>query len=432
LFRQTDRLIRPIRRLSNRQPVKGKYRTLRILSGALVTGNYVFVPNRRSRRAPASLRLVANARFGCELQSGDFLFGRHADRVPRFANQKLLPRMQRQRFPGKLIHAQAHRCGSVKNDITFSLLERMKAMDRRRFLNSSIAGFTAAAAFSGLSQPGGVPAAEPAADSLQGRLYKTLKIGMVKVEGTLVDKFRTAKAAGFAGIELNSPSINVEEARLAVAEAGLVIDGTVCSSHWQIRHTDPSAETRAQALEDLKTALRETHAVGGHTTLLVVGQGQDGTREEVWARSIDNIAKAIPLAAELGVVIAIENVWNHFLYDHAGGADQTAEAFVNYVDQLNSPWVGMQFDIGNHWKYGDTGDWIRALGKRIVKLDVKGYSRKQDAFTKIGEGDIDWPDVRKALREINFYGWCAAEVSGGGLEHLREVSDHMDRVFGLK
>ena len=305
-------------------------------------------------------------------------------------------------------------------------------MDRRRFLESAIAGFAAAAAFSEFSQAGQSTAAEQSSDGLQDRLYKTLKIGMVRVNGTLVDKFRTAKAAGFAGIELNSPSINVEEAKHAVAETGLPIDGTVCSSHWRVRHTDPSAETRAKALEDLKTAIRETHAVGGHTALLVVGHGKDGAEDEIWARSIDNIAKAIPLAAELGVAIAIENVWNHFHYDHSGGSDQSADAFVKYVDQLNSPWVGMQFDIGNHWKYGNTGDWIRTLGKRIVKLDVKGFSRKQDKFTKIGEGDIDWPDVRKALREINFYGWCAAEVGGGGPERLREVSDNMDRVFGLK
>ena len=92
----------------------------------------------------------------------------------------------------------------------------------------------------------------------------------------------------------------------------------------------------------------------------------------------------------------------------------------------------MQFDIGNHWKYGNTGDWIRALGKRIVKLDAKGFSRKKGNFTKIGEGDLDWGDVRKALTEINFIGWCAAEVRGGGPERLQEVSANMDRVFGLK
>jgi hexulose-6-phosphate isomerase len=104
---------------------------------------------------------------------------------------------------------------------------------------------------------------------------------------------------------------------------------------------------------------------------------------------------------------------------------------VKYVDELNSPWVGMQFDIGNHWKYGSMGDWIRQLGRRIVKLDLKGFSRAENKFTKIGEGDLDWAEVRKALQEINYTGWAAAEVGGGGPERLKEISANMDKVFGL-
>ena len=209
------------------------------------------------------------------------------------------------------------------------------------------------------------------------------------------------------------------------------MDGSVCAKHWNIRHTDASAEQRAEALKLLKQALRDTKAVGGNTVLVVVGKGEDGPENEIWERSVENISKALPLASELGVYIAVENVWNQFLYDHDGPATQTAEKFVKYIDDFNSPWVGMQFDIGNHWKYGSMGDWIRTLGKRIVKLDLKGFSRKEDKFKKIGEGDLDWADVRRALAEIQYTGWAAAEVGGGGPDRLREISQNMDRVFGL-
>lgn len=303
---------------------------------------------------------------------------------------------------------------------------------RREFLRHSAAWAALCGASAPLArgaEPGG-----STAHPLKGRLYKSLKIGMVKPDqpnATLADRFRLAKEAGFAGIELDAPGIPVEEARRAVADTGLPVDGTVGGTHWKVRHTDADPAVRAQALENLKQSLRETHAVGGSTVLLVVGRGSDGPEEEIWKRSVDNIAQALPLAAELGVTIAIENVWNQFCYDHDGGADQSAEKFVRYVDAFSSPLVGMQFDIGNHWKYGAMGDWIRALGKRIVKLDVKGFSRAESKFTRIGEGDIDWVDVRKALVEINFYGYCAAEVAGGNLEKLRAVSGEMDQVFGL-
>ncbi len=268
-------------------------------------------------------------------------------------------------------------------------------------------------------------------DDLSKRIFKTLKIGMVNVDGTLTDKFRAAKEAGFAGIELSAPGYDIAEVNAAIADSGLPVDGTVCAEHWQVRHTDPDPAIRAQALETLKQALRDTKAVGGHTVLLVVGHGKDGPEEEIWPRSVENIAQAVPLAAELGVAIAIENVWNHFCYDHEGDATQNADKFVKYVDAFHSPWVGMQFDIGNHWKYGAVGDWIRQLDKRIIKLDVKGFSREKGSFTKITEGDLDWADVRKALVEINYYGWLAAEVKGGDLERLKEVSSNMDKAFKL-
>lgn len=298
---------------------------------------------------------------------------------------------------------------------------------RRTFLSHSIAAAAlASAAPTWLANPCHANTAKK-----PGPIYKTLKIGMIRVEGSLEDKFRAAKQAGFQGVELDIPGIDVQEVKKAIDATGLVVDGSVCSTHWNIRHTSPDAKVREKALEDLTTAIRQTHAVGGHTVLLVVGKGEDGPENEIWARSVENIRKAVPLAAELGVHIAIENVWNQFLYDHSGGGDQTADKFAKYVDEFQSPWVGMQFDIGNHWKYGDPGAWIRTLGKRIVKLDIKGFHRASGKFTDITQCDLPWQGVREALADIGFIGWCAAEVGGGKLDKLTSIAKEMDTVLEI-
>ena len=310
-------------------------------------------------------------------------------------------------------------------------MNRFLSSDRRQFLRRASCLSAGALLLNNSLSSTSVAAAPSVSYPLAGRLLKTLKIGMIKVPGSLVDKFKAAKEAGFAGVEMNAPGMDVAETKDAIAKSGLPVDGTVCGTHWNIRHTNSDAAVRAQALADLTTALRDTHAVGGHSVLLVVGKGDDGPENEIWPRSVENIKKAVPLAAELGVSIVIENVWNKFLYDHDGGADQTADKFVKYVDEFHSPWVGMQFDIGNHWKYGSMGDWIRKLDKRVLKLDIKGFSRAQGKFTPIGEGDIDYADVRKALTEINFHGWVAAEVGGGDQAALKSISDQMDVAFGL-
>jgi hexulose-6-phosphate isomerase len=270
---------------------------------------------------------------------------------------------------------------------------------------------------------------EPASSDAKPWLRKTLKIGMIRVKGSLDDKFRAAKAAGFEGVEVNVPGISVADVKKASQASGLIVDGSVGGTHWNIRHSDPDPAVRAKALENLKRGIEETAAVGGDSCLLVVGHGKDGTPEEVYKRSSDNIRAALPTAEKHNVPILVENVWNHFLYDHDGGSDQSAQPLAEYIDQFDSKFVGLQFDLGNHWKYGDIAAWVRTLGPRIIKLDIKGFSRKTGKFTKITEGDVDWVSIESALREIGFTGWCAAEVGGGDADRLKEVSDNMEQAL---
>jgi hexulose-6-phosphate isomerase len=127
-------------------------------------------------------------------------------------------------------------------------------------------------------------------------------------------------------------------------------------------------------------------------------------------------------------------VWNDFL--------TTPELMVKYIDQFKDPIVGAYLDPSNVLKYGkDTGvrgaDWVRALGKRLLKFDFKGYSYAK-GWVKIGEGDEHWPDILKALDEVGYKdpatggtGWATSEVEAGGREHLKDVAARMDRVLGM-
>ena len=299
---------------------------------------------------------------------------------------------------------------------------------RRRTAIQSM-GAIGAAGFLGAASTQNAGAEETASSDAVPWLRKTLKIGMIRVKGSLEDKFRAAKAAGFEGVEVNVPGISVDDVKKASKASGLIVDGSVGGTHWNIRHSDPDPMVRAKALENLKQGIEETAAVGGDSCLLVVGHGKDGTPEEVYKRSSDNIRAALPTAEKYNVPILVENVWNHFLYDHDGGSDQSAQPLAEYIDQFDSKFVGLQFDLGNHWKYGDIGQWVRTLGPRIMKLDIKGFSRKTGKFTKITEGDVDWPSIESALREIGFKGWCAAEVGGGDADRLKEVADNMEQAL---
>lgn len=310
-------------------------------------------------------------------------------------------------------------------------------MQRRQFLASMSALYAGYHAYRpvGFAQDSAPSAATPSkstAAPAEGWLWPTLKIGMIREGNSLEEKFLVAKKAGFAGVEMNTPGFNVQEARAASEATGLIVDGTVGGYHWKIRHTDPDPAIRADALEKLREGIRQTAEVGADTMLLVPGHGKDGSPEEVMARAVAGVRAALPQAEEFGVKILIENVWNHFLYDHGGDSAQTADALADFIDQFDSPWVGIQFDIGNHWKYGDPAGWIRRLGNRILKLDIKGFSRETGKFTAITEGDIDWKSVQLALRDINYSGWLAAEVGGGRQEQLTKVREQMETALACR
>lgn len=258
-----------------------------------------------------------------------------------------------------------------------------------------------------------------------GRIFKSVKWGMVGIKGTVLEKFQLQKELGFDGVELDSPSsMNFQEAVEASRKTGLPIHGAVDSVHWKDRLSSPDEAIRTKGLAALQQAIRDVAFCGGSAVLLVPGKvtGPDETHDDVWKRSIVEIRKALPLAAKSGVRILIENVWNGFC--------EKPEQMRDYIDEIGSPWVGAYFDIGNCRKFRPSETWVRVLGPRIVKLDVKDWGVK-NGFCKIGDGDVNWPEVRKALAEIGFTGWCTAEVEGGGKEQLADIAARMNRVLAL-
>jgi len=297
----------------------------------------------------------------------------------------------------------------------------MPQPDRRTFLQlAGVAGATLALAPRARGQ------------ATQRKLEKALMYSMIGGAGPILAKLQRAKEAGFAGVELDSPSAehSVEEALAALKETGLRCADVVDSVHWSKPLSDPDPAVREAGRAALEGALRAARAYGTDSVLLVPAVVHAKVSyAEAWERSSAEIQKLLPLAAELRVHIAIENVWNNFLLSPLEAA--------RYVDQFESPWVGWHMDVGNIVLYGWPEQWIRTLGARIKRLHVKEYSRKKldelgrwKGFdVELGEGDCNWPAVLRALDEIGYAGWASAEVAGGDVARLKDVSQRMDRIF---
>ena len=144
---------------------------------------------------------------------------------------------------------------------------------------------------------------------------------------------------------------------------------------------------------------------------------------DAWQRSQKEIHNLIPVAEELKVVIAIEEVWNKFLLSPLEMA--------KYIDEFQSPWIKAWFDVGNVVLYGYPQDWIHTLGKRIVKVHLKDFKRKEDgyAWVNLGDGDVNWSAVRQAFADVGYSGSAITELEGGDESYLRDVCGRIDHLL---
>jgi hexulose-6-phosphate isomerase len=243
---------------------------------------------------------------------------------------------------------------------------------------------------------------------------------------SLTDQFRLAKEVGFTDIECSTEfnPARAEEIKRAAEAAGLRIHSVMNSEHWRHPLSSADAEDVKKGMHSMLTSLENARLWGADAVLLVPAVVNAKTSyKDAWVRSQRQIRELIPAAERLKVVIAVEEVWNKFLLSPL--------EFAHYVDEFKSPWVRAYFDVGNVVLYGYPQDWIRTLGKRIVKLHLKDFrfKNRQAEFVNLGEGEIDWREVYHALREVGFRGTATVELAGGDRPYLEEVSRRVDRIL---
>ena len=284
------------------------------------------------------------------------------------------------------------------------------------------------------------------------KLYKSL-IGK-PTEKTLA----SWKQAGFIGMETNAASVSPDkavQAREIAEKLGMKIHSVLRG--WT-NFNSPKPDVVAQDIASVDTALKAAQAYGADAVLLVPCRISGMPMPDPWEFDIefdektghvkkvaagDNsryakyiaahnhatdtsraaVRKLIPAAEKAGVVIALENVWNNLWVKPA--------IFQNFVASFDSPWVQAYFDIGNHVKYAPPEEWIRVLGKLIVKCHVKDFQLKPNGqggkFCDIRDGSVDWPAVRAQLDAIAYSGWMTIE--GSGALSLEQKNRRLDLII---
>lgn len=289
-------------------------------------------------------------------------------------------------------------------------------MDRRRFLQTT-AALT-------------VMSTVRARANTRLPIAMAVEYNMLPTTMSIMERFQLAKDCGYEKIECpTTPDQGDAETMKAASEKlGLPIHSVMNMDHWEYPFSSADPAVVEKSLAGARVSIRNAHLWGASTVLLVPAVvNPHTTYKEAYERSQIAIRKLIPLAEEMKVTLALEEVWNKFLLSPL--------EFARYIDEYNSPQIRAYFDVGNVVLYGYPQDWIRTLGKRIAKLHIKDfYFRKEKgtdnnvaAWVPLGEGDIDWKAVYEALHDIGYEGTATVELDPGDKPYLTE----MRRRFGL-
>ena len=296
-------------------------------------------------------------------------------------------------------------------------MKRKLTMTRRELFSAVTAGVVSLSGARTLAQPQGL------------RLRKAVLVSMLPNELPYAERFALARSAGFDGIEMQTITNPDEAAEILAAskKTGLQIHSVMNADHWRFPLSSSDAAVVARSVAGMETSLRNA-ALWGADAVLLVPAVVDATTSyaDAWARSQRVIReRLLPLATQLRIVIAVEEVWNKFLLSPL--------EFARYVDEMNSPQLKAYFDVGNVVFYGFPQDWIRTLGTRIVKIHVKDFQLDRPngrfAWKNLGEGDVDWIAVRRALSDIGYAGFVTTEVAGGDAAYLNDLARRVDRLL---
>ena len=286
-------------------------------------------------------------------------------------------------------------------------------MDRRAFLQSC----AAAALLPPLQSPP------------QTSRRKAVLISTLPKELPYAARFGIARDAGFDAIEMQTIARGDEAAEIrdAAATTGLRIHSVMNADHWRFPLSSSDRDVVGRSVDGMEASLRNAALWGADTVLLVPAVvDQTTSYRDAWRRSQEVIReRLLPLARELKVIVAVEEVWNKFLLSPL--------EFARYVDELDSPWLKAYFDVGNIVFYGYPQDWIRTLGARIAKVHLKDFHLDRPngrfAWTNIGDGDIDWREVRRAFADVGYRGYFTTEVAAGDAAYLKDLAGRVDRFL---
>jgi hexulose-6-phosphate isomerase len=229
------------------------------------------------------------------------------------------------------------------------------------------------------------------------------------------------KKSGYDGVELwlgdvpwfqmTTSDAEVQALRRKVEDAGLVVSNVSTGLHWNTPISARDPKVRAEAIRIVERQIETAVLLNTDAILIVAGLvTEEVPYNEVYRRCVEVLQPLGEKAGRAKVKIGCENnnCWQDFLL--------SPREFWVFLNDVNSPHVGLHLDVGNIHSTGFAEQWIEIHGPRITRIHLKDVLKKRgnfgdsSVFTNLFLGDTNWPAVRAAMTKVGYDGWLIAEM----------------------
>ncbi len=256
-----------------------------------------------------------------------------------------------------------------------------------------------------------------------------MKIGIhswvLETRHPLVEAIRLASEIGYAGYEIDIGNFggtglglqimpdrmseaSRREIKAAQAGSGIEICSLCLGALWHYPLASSDETYRQRGIEITRAAVSLASFLGADCILLPLGQPEGVSAREAWTNTRRSLGSCLDVAAQAGIVLALENVCSEFL--------RTARDLAGMIDEIGSPFCRVYYDVANNaWLGLDPAAEIRELGPRIARIHVKNRSSVRgtpgSVVNSVGQpGIVDFAAVRRAIHDIGYDGYLVAEV----------------------
>jgi sugar phosphate isomerase/epimerase len=257
---------------------------------------------------------------------------------------------------------------------------------------------------------------------------------------TIFEWIDLASTIGVEGLEffpgfLHDNELFLNKAKAALQRYGLQMPMFCCSPDFT--QQDPALLQKEIDME--KRMIEITAFFGGRYCRVLSGQRRtDITREQGVTQVVRIIKSLLPFAEKHGVVLIMENHYKDNYWKYPEFA-QKMDVFIEIVNQIESPWFGINYDPSNTILAGeDPIELLEKIKHRVVTMhasdrylktgtiedlrkeeDSVGYASRL-AHGVIGKGMNDYDKIFSILSSVGFDSWISIEDGMNGMDDLRE------------